>query len=223
MRQTYAPRRPSASPVQGTEITATRDPEIPVAGHPGQRYRATTAVTRTPSFPVVPFLVPQETRCSAPPFAPSALASAGCATAGVALAADGPVTQDPGAQVSRPPTGTRQIVLRAQSFHVIDHPPRRSHNGPPSPGDASITRYRVLDPAGTRIGSAQFVCVATDRRGQHEQCSGTIALPDGQIATQGDADNMAVVGGSRSYAGARGTVTGRDHPDSVDVTIQFMA
>lgn len=147
-----------------------------------------------------------------------ALASAGCATAGVALAADGPVTQAPG-----PPTGTRQIVLRAQSFHVIDNPPRRSHDGPPSPGDASITRYRVLDPAGTRIGSAQFVCVATDRRGQHEQCSGTIALPDGQIATQGDADNMAVVGGSRSYAGARGTVTGRDHPDSVDVTIQFMA
>src|SRR3954447_17605095 len=136
-----------------------------------------------------------------------ALASAGCATASVALAADGPVTQAPG-----PPTGTRQIVLRAQSFHVIDNPPRRSHDGPPSPGDASITRYRVLDPAGTRIGSAQFVCVATDRRGQHEQCSGTIALPDGQIATQGDADNMAVVGGSRSYARARGPVTRRAPP-----------
>src|SRR3954468_9947903 len=151
-----------------------------------------------------------------------ALATTGCVSAGAALAADGPVKPDPGAQAARPPTGTRQIVLRALSLHVVDTPPKRAGDGPPSPGDVSITRYRVFDAAGKRIGSAQFLCVATDRRGQREQCSGTIALPEGQVATQGDADNMAVVGGSRSYAGARGTATGRDHPDSVDVTLQFI-
>jgi hypothetical protein len=33
---------------------------------------------------------------------------------------------------------------------------------------------------------------------------------------------VAVVGGSRAYAGARGTATGTDHADSVDVTIHFL-
>jgi hypothetical protein len=111
----------------------------------------------------------------------------------------------------------------AQSFHFADLPPKRSGDGPPSPGDASIVTYRVFDVAGAkRLGRAQFVCTAVDRRGEHEQCSGTIALPDGQIATQGDADNVAVTGGSGAYAGARGTATGEDHPDSVDVTVHFV-
>ena len=49
------------------------------------------------------------------------------------------------------------------------------------------------------------------------------ALRDGQIATQGDADNMALVGGSGAYAGARGAATGEDHSDRVDVTLHLLA
>jgi hypothetical protein len=140
--------------------------------------------------------------------------------AGVALAADSPSHQRTGT----PPTGALQIVLRPQAFHLVDTPPMRRGDGPPSLGDASITAYRVFDAAGTkRLGRAQFVCTTTDRRAQHEQCTGTIALPDGQIATQGDAENIAVVGGSGAYAGARGAATGQDHPDSVDVTIHFLS
>jgi hypothetical protein len=113
------------------------------------------------------------------------------------------------------------MVLRPQSLDFVDNPPKRSGDGPPSPGDASIVGYRVFDASGAkRLGRAQFVCVATDRRGQHEQCTGTIALPGGQIATQGNADNVAIVGGTGAYAGARGTAT--DHPHSVDVTIHFL-
>ena len=151
------------------------------------------------------------------------LAVAACATAGVAFAADSPATPAPVSHASTPPSGTLQIVLRPMSFHVVDLPPKRTGDGPLSPGDASITTYRVFDAAGAkRLGRAQFVCVATDRRGRHEQCSGTIALPGGQIATQGDADDIAVVGGTRAYAGARGTATGDDHPDRVNVTLHFM-
>ena len=62
------------------------------------------------------------------------------------------------------------LVLRPQSFHVADLPPKRSGDGPLSPGDASITTYRVFDASGAkRLGRAQFVCTALDRRGEHEQ------------------------------------------------------
>jgi hypothetical protein len=147
------------------------------------------------------------------------LAITACATAGVAFAADNPATLSPSAHASTPPSGTRQIVLRSASFHFADLPPKRAGNGPPS----SIVTYRVFYASGDkRLGRAQFVCVAIDRRGRHSQCSGTIALPDGQIATQGDADNVALVGGSGAYTGARGTATGDDHPHSIDVTLHFL-
>jgi hypothetical protein len=158
-----------------------------------------------------------------PAFLTIALAVAASTSAGIAFAADGPAKHHPVAHASAPPTGSLQIVLRPQSFHLADLPPKRSGDGPPSPGDASIITYRVFDAAGAkRLGRAQFVCTAIDRRGEHEQCGGTIALPDGQLATQGDADNVAVVGGSGAYAGARGTATGEDHPNRVDVTVHFL-
>ena len=151
------------------------------------------------------------------------LAVAACTSAGLAFAADSPAPHDPAARASAPPTGTLQIVLRQQSFRFVDLPPKRAGEGPPSPGDHSIITYRVLDASGAKpLGRADFVCTALDRRGEHEQCAGTLALPDGQLALQGDADNVAVVGGSRAYAGARGTATGTDHADSVDVTIHFL-
>jgi hypothetical protein len=158
-----------------------------------------------------------------PAFLAIALAAVTCTGAGVAFAADSPAERHSGTRASTPPTGALQIVLRPQAFHVVDPPPKRQGDRPPSPGDDTITVYRVFDAAGAnRLGRAQFVCVTTDRRGEHEQCTGTIALPGGQIATQGDVDNVAVVGGSGSYAGARGTATGQDHPDSVDVTVHFL-
>jgi hypothetical protein len=158
-----------------------------------------------------------------PAFLAIPLAVVACASANIAFAADTPTSHHPATGATAPPTGSLQIVLRPQSFHLADLPPKRSADRPPSPGDASITTYRVFDASGAkRRGRAQFVCTAVDRRGEHEQCSGTIALPDGQLATQGDADNVAVVGGSGAYAGARGTATGEDHPDSVDVTVQFL-
>jgi hypothetical protein len=98
-----------------------------------------------------------------------ALTSALAISAGVAFAADAPSA-----------AGTH-IVLRPQAFHTIEAPPKR-----PSAGDTAITVYRVLDATGAkRLGRAQFVCVATDAGDRHQQCTGTITLPDGQLATQG--------------------------------------
>ena len=135
-----------------------------------------------------------------------ALTSALAISAGVAFAADAPSA-----------AGTH-IVLRPQAFHTIEAPPKR-----PSAGDTAITVYRVLDATGAkRLGRAQFVCVATDAGDRHQQCTGTITLPDGQLATQGDASHVAIVGGSGAYAGARGTATGQDHPDRIDVTLHLL-
>jgi hypothetical protein len=152
-----------------------------------------------------------------------ALTATVASSAGLALAADHPAPSGPAARSAAPPTGTQQVVLRPKSFSFADVAPKRKGDSAPSPGDASIITYRVYDAGGAKqIGRAQFVCVATGRRGEHEQCTGTIALPGGQIATQGDAENIAIVGGSGAYAGARGTATGEDHPDSVDVTLHFL-
>jgi hypothetical protein len=158
-----------------------------------------------------------------PAFLAIPLTVAACTSAGIAFAADSPVQHHHPVRASAPPTGTLQVVLRQQSFRLVDLPPKRSGDGPPSPGDEAISTYRVLDASGAkRLGRADFVCTALDRRDEHQQCAGTIALSDGQLALQGDADNVAVVGGSGVYAGARGTATGEDHPDRVDVTVHFL-
>jgi hypothetical protein len=158
-----------------------------------------------------------------PAFLAVPLAAAVCMSAGIAFASDSPARHNRAAPASAPPAGALQVVLRQASLQLVDLPPKRSGDGPPSPGDESITSYRVFDASGAkRLGRAHFVCTSLDRRGEHEQCAGTIVLPDGQLATQGDADNVAVVGGSGAYAGARGTATGADHPDSVAVTVHFL-
>ena len=84
-----------------------------------------------------------------------AIAAAASTSAGLAFAADGPSNHAPGAHPSAPPAGTLQIVLRPQSFHVVDSTPKRSGVGPPSPGDTSITTYRVFDARNQLVTSAQ--------------------------------------------------------------------
>lgn len=144
-----------------------------------------------------------------------ALAVATCTSAGLAFAADRP------AQTPSSPA-VRQLVLHPQALHVVDAPPAGAAAGSVSPGDTAITTYRVLAPGGRRLGRAQLVCLATDRGGSHQQCSGTIALHDGQLAIQGDVAHIAIVGGSGAYAGAHGTATGQDHADHVDVTLHLL-
>ena len=59
-----------------------------------------------------------------PAFLAVTLVTAVCASAGLALAATSPASDDPRAQAPIPPTGTLQMVLRPQSFKVVDNPPQ---------------------------------------------------------------------------------------------------
>jgi hypothetical protein len=148
------------------------------------------------------------------------ISAAGLA-AGAALASTG------AAQAPGPPTGTKQLVVRQSSFKVLDHPPRRRGDGPPSAGDASILRYRVFDATGeTRLGRMSAICVSTVRptnqRDQDVQCTSTLTLRDGAIMLEGPGNPLAVTGGTGAYAGARGTAEGQDRNGQTTLTLTFM-
>jgi hypothetical protein len=137
--------------------------------------------------------------------------------AGAALASAGP------AETAGPPAGTKQVVLRQTSFKFLDHPPLRRGDVPPSPGDASILSYRVLDAGGQkRLGRADAICTSTDRRGKRLVCTVEMTLPDGVIMLEGPGDPLAITGGTGVYAGARGVADGHDHQGTTTLTLTFM-
>src|SRR4051794_5921322 len=148
MSQTYARPSPSASPAATIRIPRAGDSEIASQRGPRSHLRATTAGARRPSFPGHTDPAPQETSVFRPAFLAISLAVAACTSAGIALAADSPTRPHPAANASAPPTGTLRVVMRSQSLQLVDLPPKHSGDGRPSPGDESITTYRVFNASG---------------------------------------------------------------------------
>jgi len=132
-------------------------------------------------------------------------------------------------------TSGRTIALVTKDFHVktTDVPPRGLERGSFGSGDNFLSSGRVFSPAGARRGAFDARCTIT-RGGSIARllCDGVYALKEGHIfiqmrfsftslsdmpkPTQG-----AVVGGTRAYAGARGTfttgeLTEEDEDDSGD-------
>jgi hypothetical protein len=223
MRQTYARPSPRASPAATIRIPRSGDTESLPQRTPQSRRRATTAGLgglASVSFPTPPL---RRLQCSAPPSSPSRSPSPRAR----APASRSPPTAPHGTTAPRSPRPRRPAPCRSSCASSRSSSSTCRPSAPatarPRPVTSRSPPYRVLDATGAkRLGRAHFVCTSLDHRGAHEQCTGTIALPDGQLALQGDADNVAVVGGSGAYAGARGTATGTDHPDSVDVTVHFL-
>ena len=121
---------------------------------------------------------------------------------------------------------TLELVTKNFSFKVVDNPPRsRSRNGEPvfGAGDAFAISALVTNRAGARRGRFDGACTITKggRRGS-AVCQGVYALAEGEIhllarfsfADEGDDGDVAgsIVGGTRAYAGARGTFTTKDRP-----------
>ena len=119
------------------------------------------------------------------------------------------------AQTPGPPTGTREFVSldRETRFRFVDNRPFRRE----SAGDMAIIsgRLRATDD-NRRVGRYQATFVAT-RGGNFErrfvaQGSGTFTVADGDIVVEGliddsrETDRLAIVGGTRAYAGAQGTL-----------------
>jgi hypothetical protein len=81
-----------------------------------------------------------------------------------------------------------------------------------SPGDTEVISYRLFNRrvSSTPIGYARFVCTFTV--GKLRTCTGTVYLPRGQLVVGGSLRyrslyEMAVLGGTRLYDNARGTMT----------------
>ena len=78
------------------------------------------------------------------------------------------------------------------------------------PGDVVVYANPVFDRHGTRVGTDHAICTVLSAT--QSQCDATLALPKGQIVTHGlegskTGFEVAVIGGTGSYAGARGTMT----------------
>jgi hypothetical protein len=145
-------------------------------------------------------------------------------TIGAAAAAAAALATTSPAQPAAQPTGELQLTARAQSVTLVDNPPRQhSRHHPPSRGDGLVLIEKVFDPAtGHRIGRTQTACTVIDASHSRLQCTGTVVLPQGEIALQGGGQTpIAVTGGTGAYAGARGTVDGIEHDGRIDVTVHF--
>jgi hypothetical protein len=130
---------------------------------------------------------------------------------------------------------TLQLVTKDFRFKAIDVPPRGRGREPSGSGDGFVISGSVTDRAGARRGSFDAVCtVSRGGRNGRSVCEGVYALSEGEIFLQarlsfsdeGDADG-AVVGGTRAFAGARGTFTTVDRPgegggDPSDDTITLL-
>jgi hypothetical protein len=95
---------------------------------------------------------------------------------------------------------------------VVDNAPK----GKAGRGDIILYANPVFDRQGTQVGTDHGVCTVISV--SQSQCDATLVLPKGQIVTHGVEGTrtkfeIAVIGGTGSYAGVRGTMTARPIKD----------
>ena len=137
-----------------------------------------------------------------------------------ALATGGALAVSGGAQESG--GRTIEFVTRDGEFKFIDVAPRARSEEDARAGDGFALSSRLFTKAGKRAGSLDATCSFTkggkDMRGH---CEGVYALADGDIYVAARVSSSsdvagAVVGGTRAYAGARGTFVSKDPPGTKD-------
>lgn len=142
---------------------------------------------------------------------PIAIAAAALAAGGAVL-----VPASSGQDGTLPDTLTLQMRHREAKVTFVDERPHMSkRRSSESPGDTVIARGALRAASGARIGRAHSEFVVTGGKSPRttEQATGTLELPDGQIAIHGvftntgsDKDVIAIAGGTNRYHGARGSV-----------------
>lgn len=116
------------------------------------------------------------------------------------------------------PTGqTIQFVERGGTDKFVDVAPRSSRA--PSAGDSFLFSTPLFNAANRRIGTLDAKCAFTKggNRTARGVCEGIFTLPDGDLygaAKLGNSNttNGVITGGTRAYAGARGTFRSVDPP-----------
>ena len=138
------------------------------------------------------------------------------ATGGVLAVSGG--AQAPGGQTIR-------LITKNYVAKMIDTPPRRGE-GSFGSGDRFVSSAYVVNAAGRKRGTFDADCAVTRGGFGRFVCDGVYVLSEGHIFVQmrfsfvtlekQAATEGAVVGGTRAYAGARGTFTTLARPDDED-------
>lgn len=125
------------------------------------------------------------------------------------LAAGGILAVSGGAQA---PTGqTIQFTERGGNEKYVDVAPRAKRRFQFGAGDSFLFSNRLFDGANKRVGRLDVRCsITVGGRSARGTCVGVFALPDGDLhaaarLSTASETNGAITGGTRAYAGARGT------------------
>lgn len=136
-------------------------------------------------------------------------------TATAATVAAAALVSGVGASSSAAASGVSSLRFyeRPGKTSIVDNAPKGPKAGR---GDLVLYANPVFDRHGTQIGTDHGVC--TMLSATQSMCEATIVLPRGQIVTHGLQTartnyEVAVIGGTDSYSGARGTMTARPIKD----------
>jgi hypothetical protein len=128
-----------------------------------------------------------------------------------------------------PLTVTFKETNKGAKFTFVDNPPRatKSHRGP-SAGDVLVFSNPLVSAAGARRGTLRATCTITaaSAKATPALCYGVFALKEGELVAVVSATNLdantttgTIVGGTRAYAGARGTFSSTQTKTGANDTI----
>jgi len=108
---------------------------------------------------------------------------------------------------------TWHLVEKDAGFNFIDNPPRQGNDAPPLIGDQFAFRSEMLTRSGKHAGWLNATCMVTTggRRGAGP-CYGVFSFKGGQLMAMAmlsfatETTHVVIVGGTRVYRGATGTV-----------------
>jgi hypothetical protein len=148
----------------------------------------------------------------------------------VFVAASGATSSKPAAKTA---VTTFHLVEVSQSFHYVDNPPLGGQQAPPSAGDQFVFVSRLVTKSGKQAGMLYVTCTeVTGGKNAVGQCTGNFALAGGDLVGSavvrgqgGGPTSIAIVGGTKAYAGIRGSVLsvpeGKDGNRSADTFTLF--
>jgi|tagenome__1003787_1003787.scaffolds.fasta_scaffold19401937_2 hypothetical protein len=121
----------------------------------------------------------------------------------------------PAAAQAPPSTILFTEVNKGSTFKFVDTPPRITKRRGPSTGDQLVFTTPLVKGAGGAHGTLRATCTITGRgqKATPALCYGVFTFAEGQLVAVLSIANLdakkttgAIVGGTRAYAGARGTL-----------------
>jgi hypothetical protein len=124
-----------------------------------------------------------------------------------------------------PRTLTFKEADKGGTFKFVDNPPRGRR---PSVGDVLVFTEPLVSASGARRGTLRATCTITGAsvKAVPAVCYGVFSLKEGQLAAvvstanlDGKTTDGVIVGGTRAYAGARGTFHSTDTKSGSNDTV----